>query len=428
LIKLAATSLSAAILASYPIVQYASSSTSTRTKSDGSLVTDADGDAQRIIFGLLHRTFPNVRIVGEESEEDMARGQVGLLKSLHETSEATDAATTGTAPTNGTATSFSPGTKRKWKEMEEDREGTILVTIEKEIALRVSTHLKNNKNDKDDDAKDNDDEKDKIFVDPSRVSVFVDPLDGTSAYAKGQYKFVTILIAIMVDNVPVFGVICKPFGDEDGLTSFSDTDHSAMYGGTLLGGVFCVGGGELERSRVHNANAAAVATAVAVANDTCTVKAKTNGDKDSTNCNGTTKIENGDSKEHLKRRRAIISKSKAGGVVQECIQSLSSKNLLHPEPLYITGAGYKTLVLLLGQKEETLWFFPKPGTSLWDVAAADALLRATGGRLTDSLNQDLDYSKSRTEASNDNGIVACCDSELHATCMELYESEKWKDE
>ena len=233
-----------------------------------------------------------------------------------------------------------------------------------------------------------------------------------------------MLDATVLERIKVFGVICKPFGDEDGLTSFGDTDHSAMYGGTLLGGIVCVGGGELERSRVYNAN-----KATAVAKDAGAVKAKTNGDKNSTNDNdngngnGTTKIENGDSKDHLKRRRAIISKSKAGGVVQECIQSLSSKSLLNPQPLYITGAGYKTLVLLLGQKEETLWFFPKPGTSLWDVAAADALLRATGGRLTDSLNQDLDYSKSRTEASNDNGIVACCDSELHATCMELYESE-----
>ena len=178
-------------------------------------------------FGLLHRTFPNVRIVGEESEEDMARGQVGLWKSLHETSEATDAETTGTAPTNGTATSVSPGTKRKWKDMEEDREGTILVTIEKEIALRVSTHLKNNKNDKDDDAKDNDDEKDKVFVDPSRVSVFVDPLDGTSAYAKGQYKFVTILINCDLvsnasDDTPAFygGPICASEGSFLILTTF----------------------------------------------------------------------------------------------------------------------------------------------------------------------------------------------------------------
>ena len=405
LIKLAATSLSAAILASYPIVQYASSSYKARTKDDGTPVTDADGDAQRIICGLLSKEFPNVRIVGEECEEDVARGEVGLLTSLCQNDAAAANGTEDGVNDNGTL-SFSPGTKRKWKQMEAEREGTILETIAQEIALRVSTH--GSKADEEHKDKKEEPTEDPNIVDPSRVSVFVDPLDGTSAYAKGKYEYVTILIAIMVDNIPVFGVIGKPFGQE-GLSTYGDTKHSALYGGTLLGGVFYVGGGELERSRVHNSTVADAAKS----------------DENDSTC------ENGGSKkgdEQWKQRRAIISKSKAGGVVQACVQSLSSKNLLHPEPLFITGAGYKTLVLMLGQNEETLWFFPKPGTSLWDVAAADALLRATGGKMTDGLNQDLDYSKSWEEADNDDGIVACCDEELHVTCMELYETEKWKDE
>ena len=244
------------------------------------------------------------------------------------------------------------------------------------------------------------------YMDPTRVKVMIDPLDGTSAYAKGNYTVVTILIAILVDHVPVFGVIAQPFGEETKTENNGgecsspnpngdgDMRQKALYGGTLLGGVFHLGGEELERSKVYRSR-------------TSTTPPLT--------------------KQALKQRRAIISKSKAGGVVAECIASLSCRDLLHPEPLYITGAGYKTLALLLGKKEETLWFFPKPGTSLWDVAAADALLRATGGKLTDSLNRDLDYSKSRDEGSNEDGIVACCDEELHKTCMQLYVEEEWKD-
>jgi len=136
------------------------------------------------------------------------------------------------------------------------------------------------------------------------------------------------------------------------------------------------------------------------------------------------------------QRRAIISKSRSGGVVKKCIDSLSSKDLLHPTPMFVTGAGYKTMKLVLGEENEALWFFPRPGTSLWDVAAADALLRAMGGRITDKFGKDLDYgrcvdvakvkgSHPRLEAENEDGIIACCDLELHAKCLQLYKDENW---
>ena len=127
------------------------------------------------------------------------------------------------------------------------------------------------------------------------------------------------------------------------------------------------------------------------------------------------------------QRKAIISKSRAGGVVQKCIDSLSSRKLIHHQPLYITGAGYKTMKLLIGEENEALWFFPKPGTSLWDVAAADALLRVMGGRISDKFGRDLDYGKGRLEADNVDGIIACSDSVLHSKCIELYKEEKWDD-
>ena len=101
--------------------------------------------------------------------------------------------------------------------------------------------------------------------------------------------------------------------------------------------------------------------------------------------------------------------------------------MIHPEPLLVSGAGEKSLRIITRFENEGLWFFPKGGTSLWDVAASDALLRATGGRLTDKYGKDMDYSKSRTEAENENGVVACYDQRLHAECIRLFSEGSWQD-
>lgn len=272
--------------------------------------------------------------------------------------------------------------------------------------------------------------------------MIVDPLDGTSAYAKGKYEAVTILVAIIVDNTPVFGVIVKPFHCEavtetgsstdigSVLTCFKDTGCSVLYGGMLLGGIFVLGKGELERSRVWRLKEQGSS-----GNDVDNDKSVNAGAVDSTRKRkksttpSLSKLQSSSASLPFKQseRRAIISKSRAGGVVGKCIKSLSSRNLIHPQPLFITGAGYKTLKLLLGEENESLWFFPKAGTSLWDVAAADALLRVMGGRISDRFGRDLDYRKDRSEADNLDGIVACCDLVLHAKCMELYREEKWED-
>eukprot|EP00854_Cymbomonas_tetramitiformis_P011462 gene11462-13548_t len=46
---------------------------------------------------------------------------------------------------------------------------------------------------------------------PSRVVVFIDPLDGTNEYARGERVNVTCLLGVAVDGVPVAGVIGQPF-------------------------------------------------------------------------------------------------------------------------------------------------------------------------------------------------------------------------
>ena len=125
--------------------------------------------------------------------------------------------------------------------------------------------------------------------------------------------------------------------------------------------------------------------------------------------------------------RAVISGSRSKGVVHEFCVFLGEKGLIHKEPMMIAGAGEKSLRLILQTNNEALWFFPKSGTSLWDVAAPDAMLRSLGGKLTDKFGNEMDYSKSREEAENMEGVVACIDSDLHAKCIDLFKQGDWAE-
>jgi 3'-phosphoadenosine 5'-phosphosulfate (PAPS) 3'-phosphatase len=414
-----------------------------RTKNDGTIVTDADGESQRLITSYIKSISPHIRIVGEESNDEI---QISTKQY-----------------SRNTWWGVSPGSKRKLMNKEKMNEDYICDMVKMEVSLRYNKYLQelklkmkmklnekrdheqeekqNNENDHENDQNGNRTNSgtgtsggssniDPIHVDPSRVSVYVDPLDGTSSYAKGNYEAVTILAGVMLDNVPIFGIIVKPFGHDGFNVNFHKHDNttnssmtmtsgfqgpcSAMYGGTLLGGAFVVSGGELKRSRICRTNETLSSPSMSAPTHIPTSTAN--------------QQQNQHEHEHQHQRKAIISKSRGGGVVRQCIDSLSSKGLLHPEPLYITGAGYKTMRLILGTLNETMWFFPKPGTSLWDVAAADALLRVMGGRISDKFGHDLDYSKSWTEADNLDGIIACSDIHLHARCIQLYQDECWDDE
>eukprot|EP00559_Dactyliosolen_fragilissimus_P007472 CAMPEP_0184870244 /NCGR_PEP_ID=MMETSP0580-20130426/36890_1 /TAXON_ID=1118495 /ORGANISM="Dactyliosolen fragilissimus" /LENGTH=431 /DNA_ID=CAMNT_0027372225 /DNA_START=184 /DNA_END=1479 /DNA_ORIENTATION=+ len=340
-------------------------STVARLKLDGTIVTDADGAAQKIICSSLRSVCPSLCILAEESRQEVEDGCTNAMRDFFDI--------------------MTPNSRRRLLTDEILEEDAISAQIREEVyeRLRESENKSNL----------NDNEKEfnnlQLEVEASRVIAVVDPLDGSSAYARGHYEAVTILVGIVVDNVPIFGVICKPFG-QIGFQSYRNTGCFAVYGGSLLHGAFVVGGKELETSRMARLGIS--------------------------------------SKTLLSERKAIISKSRSGGVVQKCISSLSELGLLSRTPVFVTGAGLKALRLLLGSGDETLWFFPKPGTSLWDVAAADALLRVIGGKLSDKYGKDLDYSKPRVEAQNLDGIIACNDDSLHKKCMQLFFEENWDDE
>jgi 3'-phosphoadenosine 5'-phosphosulfate (PAPS) 3'-phosphatase len=352
----------------------------TRFKEDGSFVTDADFVAQGVIVQAIQSVSKHVRIVGEESAEEMAE-HIGkhdpyldphvLQRTQHEIrwryhqivladeTVVDDSMRTTTTKTEPIRPPLAQG-----------------IVPSEPIDTRIIDVLKD-KNDPED-----------VIVDADRVGIIVDPLDGTKSYALGEYDAVSILISIILDNQPCFGVITKPFGylPEANLTTMLDTSCVAIYGGPLVKGAYIAGGKTLQATPIGNASTAA---------------------------------------EELPR--AVISTSRSKGIVNEFCVHLGEQGLIHKEPLLISGAGEKSLRLILQINNEALWFFPKSGTSLWDVAAPDAILRSLGGKLTDKFGNDMDYSKPRKDAENTEGVVACIDQELHAKCIALFREGNWVD-
>lgn len=385
LLDLAASALSSTIVAADQIRALArqrdgdeDTDLNVRLKEDGTFVTDADLMAQQIIVHALRKISADVRLVGEESDDEMnnaiitgheedadriyelAREEIRLR---HQEGDS-DTKPTASLPLSPRSDSS------EGSEVKPFSDSAFVPT--KVVRLPSLSES---------------------IVDTSRVSVFIDPLDGTKAYAKGDYPTVSILIAIILDQIPCFGVICKPFG-YPGQTSVLDTGCVAIYGGTLLGAAYTAGGGY------------------------CTKATSEYGEHEGANEKDVAK----------NLPRAVISSSRSSGVVEDFVNHLGSKGMIHPTPLQISGAGEKSLRILLRSEKEGLWFFPKPGTSLWDVAASDALLRATGGRLTDKNGHDMDYSKTRLEAENLDGVVACYDKSLHAECIKLFLEGTWTTE
>jgi 3'-phosphoadenosine 5'-phosphosulfate (PAPS) 3'-phosphatase len=498
LLELASAAVACTVSASRKITAlsslYKDSNMNARLKSDGSFVTDADFAAQGAIVQAIQRVSQYVRIVGEESAEEMAAHiddddaeDIGGVDNEADHADAKadhdddndDSGGDNDAPGDNvdaahaaaSTTTTNKGRKRRLQQLEQQQKRQQQQIIDRDILERTRSEVryrlfyqKANTSKKDGPAQEggggggtdditalplspappsttttttaesttasdapaaaatsptpfvplqfSSDDPDECTVDAARVSVIVDPLDGTKSYAHGDYDAVSILVGIVVDNIPIFGVVGKPFG-YTGLPPIRDTGCVTIYGGPLLGGVYVAGRLEPIVRTPIRLEAAAVAAAAAAA-DTGEGTAASSSKADA-------------AKAILLKDlpRAVISSSRSEGVVQDFCVHLGDRGLIDPEPLLISGAGEKSLRLILQKNNEALWFFPKGGTSRWDVAAPDALLRSLGGRMSDKYGNDLDYSTSRDDAENVDGIVACIDAELHAECIRLFGEGDW---
>mmetsp|Transcript_10806 Transcript_10806/g.15926 ORF Transcript_10806/g.15926 Transcript_10806/m.15926 type:complete len:393 (+) Transcript_10806:217-1395(+) len=352
LLDLAGAAVAATAAAARPIRDFVSDNNA-RLKLDGSIVTDADLAAQAFIVHTLRQVSSNVAIIGEEAPEEMS-GQNGDLSLTSHNDY------------------ISNITRLAKEEVRNRYHGRTECPLAECSVHPVSQ-------DKEEEEEDNAEfDESSLIVDANRVRVFVDPLDGTKAYASGDYSIVTILIAIILDGQPTFGVIAKPFRYNHH-AALLDTNCVVVYGGVLL------------HSHVYFAGVS----------ESCSVPPLPVD----------------------RPPRAIISSSRNEGVVKDFCTALAKQNLIHPDPLNVSGAGEKSLRLIVGTEQERLWFFPRSGTSRWDVAATDALLRAMGGKLTNQYGQELDYGLPRQESENTEGIVASNDAGLHAECIRLFREQ-----
>ena len=420
LLDLAATTVASSVAASKAIRSFVDEQ-NVRFKSDGTAVTDADLAAQAII---VHALPTSIRIVGEESPD-----QVPNVDDFTKEEEQEYQLIYGKAQREVYGR-YHRECSTSNDHDDDDQEQRLLQP------LRTITA-------NDDDGEDNggaqqqqqDQEEQQLpvadaattttttkaslfeyMVDPSRVSVYIDPLDGTKAYTKGDYDSVTTLIAIVVDNEPCFGVITKPFG-YDSLPSILHTKCVTVYGGSLLNGVFVAGSTECTPTKQQQPSSSSLLdnnTITPTTTTTSPLPNMTTATIDTpTTTTTTTRID--------RTPRAVISSSRSKGIVQDFVDHLASEGVVHQDPILVSGAGEKSLRLILSAQSEALWFFPKPGTSRWDVAATDALLRQFGGRVTDKFGHDLDYySTSRDDAENLDGIIASNNQEIHQECVRIF--------
>ena len=77
------------------------------------------------------------------------------------------------------------------------------------------------------------------------------------------------------------------------------------------------------------------------------------------------------------------------------------------------GSGYKALKVV--EDNQDVYLYPQRGTKKWDTCAPEAILRASGGIMTDCLGQNIDYSATEKRFHvNWTGVIASkFDSNAH---------------
>lgn len=207
--------------------------------------------------------------------------------------------------------------------------------------------------------------------------MFVDPLDATREFARGQLECVTVLVGVAVDGKPVAGLIGEPFNK-------SDPDR-VVWG--------CAGVG------VHGLKAEQQAAR---------------------------QLRQATQRQHLPAPAEAEAALFVGAppTLPELVVAMTHRadrpelqrlcQLLAPSGTLKTGGtGNKLLRLLEGGCDA--YTMLKAGTYRWDSCAGEALLRAVGGELTDMHGQPYSYDYGpHTSLANREGIVAAATPELHA--------------
>lgn len=164
----------------------------------------------------------------------------------------------------------------------------------------------------------------------SDVTVWIDPLDATKEYSENKLEFVTTMVCVAVKGEPVIGVIHQPFKSDTGVTYW----------------------GWVERGHSKSLEIAP--------------RSMDTGNK---------------LPDPLK---VLVSMSHAGETEELAKKAFGDSTVIVPA----AGAGYKTLAALWGLGDV---YLHKTLIKKWDTCAPNALLRATGGRMTTLTGDKIDY-------------------------------------
>jgi len=196
-------------------------------------------------------------------------------------------------------------------------------------------------------------------IDASRVAVYFDPLDGTNEYAAGEREAITILCGVAVDGVPVAGVIGQPFY-KYGRADAQGALGRVVWGGTGIG----VHGLDIAKDAVAPPLPPAGPHVVAV-------------------------------NRNIRENRQ-----------EPVLEALRSR-----VDVRISATGFHYLLLLERRAHSALML--RKASKKWDTCAGEALLRATGGVVTDTVGRRYDYAYNLNALPNLSGMTASLDVDMH---------------
>lgn len=189
------------------------------------------------------------------------------------------------------------------------------------------------------------------------ITIWVDPLDGTTEFVKGFLEHVTVLIGISVAGRSVAGIIHQPYYQ---YAQFgSEAPGRTMWG---LVGLGCFG-----------------------------VEPKV-----------------------LPTDKLIITTTASHG--NRNIEATLA--VLKPDQvLKVGGAGHKVMLVIEGRAHS--YVFSSYGCKRWDTSAPEAVLEAAGGKLTDVYGNRIDYQhRSDNNYQNYLGVIASCNEAVHKRVIE----------
>mmetsp|Transcript_3119 Transcript_3119/g.5046 ORF Transcript_3119/g.5046 Transcript_3119/m.5046 type:complete len:338 (-) Transcript_3119:169-1182(-) len=261
------------------------------------VLTIADLRAQHVIVSNLRTMFPNIRIVGEEDEGD-AKSEASKL---------------GETPSISLA------------------DVPVLEDLIVPSDLAEALTLKD-------------------------TCLWIDPLDGTIEFVRGNLHNVCVLIGIAVRDRPVAGVVLQPFVVDE------NPNGCVTYGAAGVG-VF--------------------------------------GDRVPAQSDAPNVLTLGAEEKSLKLPR-----------IQKSVEILRSTGIA--EPVVSQGAGQNLLKVLRG---ETSFFIQGPGASRWDSCANEALLLAVGGKVTNLDGSPYQYVQDAPNYLNSEGLIAGRTEDIHSQVL-----------